>query len=226
MTPVNNSLPFRLNVGAALKAAASAYSQTVRNEPGLLAYWRVGDTQDADASRERSYVALGIVPHLDEDPLGDASVEFFFQVISDEQLDYEPCLISHQISHGEQTRFAFHVTRDLTALRFFNGTTNTLIFPPDGPIKVGQWYHFLATQQNAIGITGDEPHEGYGGNVNRVIREDDATSIHMTHLSSSNVDMVLSAQEENACATASWTGLRDLYEAFLRDGELEYVEWG
>ena len=147
MTPVNNSLPFRLGVGSALKAAALAYSQTVRNEPGLLAYWRVGETQDADASRERSYVALGIVPHLDEDPLGDASVEFFFQVISDEQLDYEPCLISHQISHGEQTRFAFHVTRDLTALRFLNGTTNTLIFPPDGPIKVGQWYHFLATSK-------------------------------------------------------------------------------
>ena len=137
MTPVNNSLPFRLGVGSALKAGALAYSQTVRNESGLLAYWRVGETQDADASRERSYVALGIVPHLDEDPLGDASVEFFFQVISDEQLDYEPCLISHQISHGEQTRFAFHVTRDLTALRFLNGTTNTLIFPPDGPIKVG-----------------------------------------------------------------------------------------
>ncbi len=75
MTPVNNSLPFRLGVGAALKAVASAYSQTVRNEPGLLAYWRVGDTQDADASRERSYVALGIVPHLDEDPLGDASTD-------------------------------------------------------------------------------------------------------------------------------------------------------
>ena len=107
----------------------------------------MGDTQNADAGRENSYVALGVVPHLDEDPLGDASVEFFFQVISNEQLDYEPCLISHQISHGEQTRFAFHVTRDLTALRFLNGTTNTLIFPPDGPIKVGQWYHFLATSK-------------------------------------------------------------------------------
>ena len=67
-------------------------------------------------------------------------------------------------------------------------------------------------------------HEGYGGNVNRVIRGDDATSIHMTHLSSPDEDMVLSAQVENACATASWTGLRDLYEAFSRDGELEYVE--
>ena len=147
MTPVNNSLPFRLGVGSALKAAALAYSQTVRNEPGLLAYWRVGETQNADVGRESSYVALGIVPHLDEDPGGDASVEFFFQVISDEQLDYEPCLISHQLSHGEQTRFAFHVTRDLNALRFLNGTTNTLIFPPDGPIKVGHWYHFLATSK-------------------------------------------------------------------------------
>ena len=147
MTPVNNSLPFRLSVGSALKAAALAYSQTVRNEPGLLAYWRVGETRDVDAGSESSYLALGIVPHLDEDPLGDASVEFFFQVISDEQLGYEPCLISHQVSHGEQTRFAFHVTQDLTALRFLNGTTNTLIFPPDGPIRVGQWYHFLATSK-------------------------------------------------------------------------------
>ena len=147
MTPVNNSLPFRLGVQSALKSAALAYSKTVRNEPGLLAYWRVGETQDTDASRENSYVALGIVPHIDEDIGGDASVEFFFQITSDGQLDYEPCLISHQISHGEQTRFAFHVTRDLTALRFLNGTTNTLIFPPDGPIKVGQWYHFLATSK-------------------------------------------------------------------------------
>ena len=90
----------------------------------------------------------------------------------------------------------------------------------DSPVEVS----FLATQQNAIGIAGDEAHEGYGGNVNRVIRGDDATSIHMTHLSSPDEDMVLSAQVENACATASWTGLRDLHEAFSRDGELEYVE--
>ena len=492
MPPVNKeivptvaSLPFRLGGQSALKATALTYSQTIRNEPGLLAYWRVGETQNADAGRENSYLALGVVPHLNEDPLSDASVEFFFQITSDEQLDYEPCLISHQISHGVQTRFAFHVTRDLTALRFLNGTTNTLIFPPDGPIKVGQWYHFLATskprqefrayidgvecfldmgslafgvrpqacpiqigassesgedravncaideiaiynvaltpldiarhvdaagretlrqqmahyqkkredeekevaaealrarlndpalfdpgetkvyegqyldaislpvggigagliqvngkaersiwqifnnfehievpnsffavwarprgkepvvralqtsdigvfpamdrlrfrgeypfgwfefvdstfplqvemevfnplipldvkcssipcgifnltagnegdspvevsflatQQNAIGITGDEPHEGYGGNVNRVIREDDATLIHMTQVSSPDEDMVLSALAENACAMASWTGLRDLYEAFARDGELGYIE--
>ncbi len=483
IVPIVASLPFRL--GSDLKSAALDYSQTVRNEPGLLAYWRVGETQDGGAGRESSYVALGVVPHLDEDPGGDASVEFFFQIISDEQLDYEPCLISHQIAHGEQTRFAFHVTRDLTALRFLNGTTNTLIFPPDGPIKVGQWYHFLATskprqefrayidgvecfldmgslafgvrpqacpiqigassaggedravncaidevaiynvaltpldvarhvdasgretlrkqmvhdrrqreskenevavaalrarlndpalfdpgetkvydgqyldaislpvggigagliqvngkaersiwqifnnfehievpnsffaawarprgkepvvralqtsdvgvfpamdrlrfrgeypfgwfefadaafplrvemevfnpliplnvksssipcgifnltasnggdspvevsflatQQNAIGIAGDDLHKGYGGNVNRVIREEDATSIHMTQVSSPDEDMVLSAQVGNACATASWTGLRDLYEAFSRDGDLEYVE--
>ncbi len=97
---------FRLGVESALKTAALTYSEAIRNEPGLLAYWRVGETQNSDVGRETSYVALGIVPHLDEDPLGDASVEFFFQVISDEQLDYEPCLISHQISHGEQTRFA------------------------------------------------------------------------------------------------------------------------
>ena len=149
MTPVNKenaptvaSLPFRLGVQSALKTAALTYSQTVRNEPGLLAYWRVGETQNADVSRENSYVALGVVPHLNEGSLSDASVEFFFQVISDEPLDYEPCLISHQIAHGVQTRFAFHVTRDLNALRFLNGRTNTLIFPPDGPIEVGQWYHF------------------------------------------------------------------------------------
>ena len=66
--------------------------------------------------------------------------------------------------------------------------------------------------------------EGYGGNVNRVIREDEATSIYMTQVASTDVNMVLSSQVGNACATASWTGLRDLYEAFLRDGELEYVE--
>ena len=90
----------------------------------------------------------------------------------------------------------------------------------DSPVEVS----FLATQQNAIGITGDELQEGYGGNVNRVIREDDATLIHMTQVSSTDADMVLSAQVENICATASWTDLHDLYEAFSRDGELGHIE--
>ena len=80
MTPVNNSLPFRLSVGSALQAAALTYSQTVRNEPGLLAYWRVGETQDTDAGRENSYVALGIVPHLDEDPGAMHLLNSFFRL--------------------------------------------------------------------------------------------------------------------------------------------------
>jgi len=83
---------------------------------------------------------------------------------------------------------------------------------------------FLATQQNAVGYTGDNEIKGrsfalYGGNMNRVLREKSATILSMTQ---ENVpgDMALATFSESATASASWESLEQLAEDFGEDGTL------
>ncbi|HIE48229.1 TPA: glucosylceramidase, partial [Candidatus Bipolaricaulota bacterium] len=95
----------------------------------------------------------------------------------------------------------------------------------DEPVEVS----FLATQQNAVGFTGrgrinGRSFEGYGGNVNRILRETGATILHMTANLRDDApaygDMTLIALSEDATFTASWERLEELFDDWASDGAL------
>ncbi|HIE52192.1 MAG TPA: glucosylceramidase, partial [Armatimonadetes bacterium] len=97
--------------------------------------------------------------------------------------------------------------------------------PGDQPIEVS----FLATQQNAVGFTGrgeiqGRSFEGYGGNVNRVLREEGATILHLTSNLSPDApaygDLALAALRGEATFTAAWEGLEALLKDWAPDGTL------
>jgi len=88
---------------------------------------------------------------------------------------------------------------------------------------------FLAAQQNAVGFAGEGNIEGrwfggYGGNRNRVLKEEDATILHMTiegkRDSAGYGDMALAAFGGEVAATASWDNLDMLLEDISEDGVL------
>jgi len=88
---------------------------------------------------------------------------------------------------------------------------------------------FLATQQNAVGLTDDGKVEGrhfsgYGGNSNRVLKENGATILHMTADrkadASTNGDMALAAFENKVLSTASWDSINTLLKSISHDDML------
>ncbi len=93
------------------------------------------------------------------------------------------------------------------------------------PVEVS----FLAAQQNAVGFTGKETISGrkspaYGRNVNRLVKEGDATILHMTttrpKTHSGYGDMALTALTAEASGVASWESLDELLADFAADGAL------
>ena len=87
------------------------------------------------------------------------------------------------------------------------------------PVEVS----FLASQQNAVGYLGDKPvaersYQGFGGNQNAVIRDGQATILHMTSAKPKDSpgygDMALMTLAEGAKAVASWESLEKLAEEF------------
>jgi hypothetical protein len=91
----------------------------------------------------------------------------------------------------------------------------------------------LATQQNAVGYLGDGEidnlhYRGCGGNVNRILREDGATILHMTQepktVAWGSGDMALAVLDEDATATAEWRDLDELYQDWAATGELDGPE--
>jgi len=92
---------------------------------------------------------------------------------------------------------------------------------------------FLAAQQNAVGFNGGGEIKGrsfaaYGRNINRVLKEKDATILHMTadvkKDSLTYGDMAVAVIAEGATATASWGSLDSLLTDVLDDGELSGPE--
>jgi len=87
----------------------------------------------------------------------------------------------------------------------------------------------LATQQNAVGFTGEaeingRTYPGYGGNTNELVRRDGATILHMTSEAAKDSpgwgDMALTALAGTASATADWAELPDVHGDFAADGAL------
>ena len=69
-TPIIGTLPFKVNVSHELQD--TAYVQTVREESGLLVQWQTDESRDT--KKNKSFVFLGSVTGLNEDPECDASV--------------------------------------------------------------------------------------------------------------------------------------------------------
>ncbi len=92
---------------------------------------------------------------------------------------------------------------------------------------------FIASQQNAVGFTGDAMIEGrrfagYGSNRNRVLRENGAVLLHMTSDAKKDSpgcgDMALATFDDSAAGTASWTNLDALFRDISGDGVLTGAE--
>ena len=94
---------------------------------------------------------------------------------------------------------------------------------------------FLATQQNPIGIlTGhevikDRSAAAYGGNCNRIQRNNSTTKLHMTSDkpkgSPAFGDMVLATVAQDATGVASWESIDTLYRQFIDNGTVSGIEF-
>jgi len=85
----------------------------------------------------------------------------------------------------------------------------------DRPVEVS----VLATQQNAVGYTGQgsiqgRSAKGYGGNINRILRDEKATILHMTadqpKDSPGSGDLALAVLDPKATASVAWQSLDSL----------------
>ncbi|TWU34574.1 hypothetical protein Q31b_55280 [Novipirellula aureliae] len=78
----------------------------------------------------------------------------------------------------------------------------------------------LAAQKNALGYA-----EGNGGrfgrNQNEIVKDGEATVLHMTRKEVPGSDMVLMTQTADASGCASWDSLEELHDSFAADGECE-----
>ncbi|MFH1265344.1 MAG: GH116 family glycosyl-hydrolase, partial [Planctomycetota bacterium] len=95
----------------------------------------------------------------------------------------------------------------------------------DQPVEVA----FLAAQQNAVGYLGNDPidgrsYAGYGGNQTTVLRDPNATLLHMTSNQPADApgsgDMALAALAAEVSAVASWENLDQLAAGFQERGIL------
>jgi uncharacterized protein (DUF608 family) len=95
------------------------------------------------------------------------------------------------------------------------------------PVEVS----LLGAQQNAVGyVKGDvkdRASAGYGGNSNRIVKQDGAVILHMTGkqdtVTPGTGDMALMVLDKDASGTASWESLEKLTEA-LGDGKVSGPE--
>ncbi len=96
----------------------------------------------------------------------------------------------------------------------------------DRPVDVT----FLASQQNAVGFTGKgkiqgRRHGDYGGNKNQVLRQGDATVLHLSSDKPKDApgagDMALAAPARTVRATACWKDLDALLADLSKGGELD-----
>lgn len=142
------------------------YASVIRAETGLAAYWPFdGDLTDTQGRapgkagqpgvpfvagpaggkaallEKGGFVTLGPCPQLD---LPQTTIELIFQLTASPTGKYDPTLIAKRTGHLE-TRFSFHVIKDLKRLALWNGSQVVYFDPPGGPLAVGRWYHLAAT---------------------------------------------------------------------------------
>lgn len=106
----------------------------------------------------------------------------------------------------------------------------TLENPTDAPLEVA----VLATQQNAVGFTGvgrtinGVNSGGPSGQINRVVRDHGATTLHMTSsIDKTNEgygDLALATDSSDTTSNAAWYEPQRLYADFADDGRLDGVE--
>ena len=90
----------------------------------------------------------------------------------------------------------------------------------------------LASQQNAIGYADaagairGRVFRGYGGNVNRVVRDSGAILLHMTRpiRKGKPSDMVLMTRADGASSVASWDSLGKLHSMFTTSGKFDGLD--
>ncbi len=76
----------------------------------------------------------------------------------------------------------------------------------------------LAAQRNALGYAGGTKEaRAYGQNLNEIVRDGDATMLHMTR-QSGGMDMVLMTLADGASGIASFDSADSLQDAFAKDG--------
>lgn len=140
------------------------YADVVLAEPHLVGYWPFDGSLLAAKGAHNARPMLGS-PGFAPGPLGlkclqldgksavtmgetieldapDTTVEFFFRIDSRPNGNYNPCLVAKRLSSPE-TRFSVHIANDLSSLMVWNGYQLGLVALPDGPFKVGEWYHFV-----------------------------------------------------------------------------------
>ncbi|MBN1343922.1 MAG: glucosylceramidase, partial [Phycisphaerae bacterium] len=95
----------------------------------------------------------------------------------------------------------------------------------DKPVEAA----LLSSQQNAVGFTGKDKIEGrrcgeYGGNRNRLLRQEGATVLHMTSdgpkTAPGHGDMALAVMAEEVTGATGWHDLDSLHKDFVDDGAL------
>jgi hypothetical protein len=141
------------------------YASMILAEPGLAAYWPLGgDLRDvlgralgnagepgvrfvhgpengnAVLLEKGGFVTMGPCPHLEL----PQAIELIFQLTAPPTGKYDPTLIAKRTGHQE-TRFSFHVIKDLKRLALWNGSQVVYFNPPGGPLAVGQWHHLAST---------------------------------------------------------------------------------
>jgi hypothetical protein len=151
---------------AAQEPRVTKYASMIRAEPGLVAYWPFdGDLTDtqgrapgkggppgvrfvagpADGNavllEKGGFVTMGPCPHLD---LPQTTIELIFQLRAPPTGKYDPTLIAKRTGHLE-TRFSFHVIKDMKRLALWNGSQVVYFDPPGGPLAIGRWHHLAAT---------------------------------------------------------------------------------
>lgn len=152
--------------GRAVAPGNAAYAAAVLAEPTLIGFWRLdgdlnpargtafGTAKGGTASYASGpiggqalncapgrFVTMGPTPELDTP---QSTVELFFQLTASPLPAYNPCLIAKRLSSPE-TRFSLHVWSDLTSLGYWNGQGVDRVFPTDGPLRIGRWYHLAVT---------------------------------------------------------------------------------
>jgi len=150
----------------AAEEGVAVYSNVIRAEPSLVAYWRLeGDCQDAKGAVHGQprggepqfaqgpnggkaivlgngrFLTMGNAPELD---LPRTTIEFWFRPTFNPSVPYNPCIIGKRTSHLG-TRFSVHVERSYAALDVWNGRQVLRFPPPGGPLRQGQWYYVAVT---------------------------------------------------------------------------------
>ncbi len=155
-----------------LQPGRALYTETVKAEDGLVAYWpfngalkamkgapeaevKNGDAVFVDGPEGGkavqlsggSFLAMGATPHLD---LAASSVELWFKPAFSSAPGYNPCIIAKRKSGDHSnTRFSLHVWGDYSCLAVWNGSAVVRYATGDVPLQKDSWYHVVLTDSGS-----------------------------------------------------------------------------